>query len=201
MKSILALLLLATTVTSIPATFRVHNVPEYALSVESPEDFDWDLQEMRLVQLGPDAEPVWMTELEKVIHTLVSLEMFLMKVDPSQGRGAELYGHVRIYAAFNDPLRGGSQSPSTEAEDLGSLSPVKFQPVGMSRSSNFAYKPPIPPSVSETKRVQGSEASNQEALNEWPQRESRGVYKLPHSSWVLLRLTHKIHTNLRIRLS
>ncbi|KAI0271153.1 peptidase [Russula aff. rugulosa BPL654] len=58
MKSLLALLLLATAVTSIPATFRVHNVPEYALPVESPEDFDWDLQEMRLVQLAPDAEPI-----------------------------------------------------------------------------------------------------------------------------------------------
>jgi leucyl aminopeptidase len=44
----------------------VHNVPEYALPVESPEDFDWDLQEMRLVQLAPDTEPVWMTELEKI---------------------------------------------------------------------------------------------------------------------------------------
>jgi hypothetical protein len=76
MKSLLALLLLATAVTSIPATFRVNNVPEYALPVESPEDFDWDLREMRLVQLAPDTEPVWMTELEKVNHTLVSLMFF-----------------------------------------------------------------------------------------------------------------------------
>ena len=76
MRSLLALLLLATAVTSIPATFRVHNVPQYALPVESPEDFDWDLQEMRLVQLAPDTEPVWMTELEKVNHTLVSLRCF-----------------------------------------------------------------------------------------------------------------------------
>jgi hypothetical protein len=73
MKSLLALLLLATAVTSIPATFRVHNVPEYALPVDSPEDFDWDLQEIRHVQLAPDTEPVWMTELEKVNHILVIL--------------------------------------------------------------------------------------------------------------------------------
>ena len=76
MKSLITLLLLATAVTSIPATFRVHNDPEYTLPFESPEDFDWDLQEMRLVQLAPDAEPVWMTELEKVNHTLVSLRCF-----------------------------------------------------------------------------------------------------------------------------
>ena len=66
MKSILALLLLATTATSLPAAFRLQNVPEYSLSTESPEDFDWNLQEMRLVQLAPGAEPVWMTELDKV---------------------------------------------------------------------------------------------------------------------------------------
>lgn len=76
MKSLLALLLLATAVTSIPATFRVHNVPEYALPVESPEDFDWDLQEMRLVQLAPDTEPVWMTELEKIHVKAAGLNFF-----------------------------------------------------------------------------------------------------------------------------
>jgi hypothetical protein len=104
MRSILALLLLATTATSIPATFRLHNnVPEYSLLVESPDDFDWNLQEMRLVQLAPDAEPVWMTELEKVTHTLMSFEMSLIKVDLRQGRGAELHGYVRIYASVNDP--------------------------------------------------------------------------------------------------
>lgn len=94
MKSILPLLLLATTATSIPAAFRVNNVPEYPLSAGSPEDFDWNLQEMRLVQLAPDAEPVWMTELEKVTHTLMSFEVFLIKVDSRQGSGAELYGCV-----------------------------------------------------------------------------------------------------------
>ena len=91
MKSVLALLLLATAVTSIPPTFRVQNVPEYALPIESHEDFDWDLQEMRLVQLAQDTEPVWMTELEKVNHMLVSYEVFLMKADSCQGCGAELY--------------------------------------------------------------------------------------------------------------
>ena len=79
MKSLLALLLLATAVTSIPATFRVNNVPEYTSPLDSPEDFDWDLQEMRLVQLAPDTEPVWMTELEKVNHTFGVIEAFLNK--------------------------------------------------------------------------------------------------------------------------
>jgi len=69
MKSVqplLALVLLATTAVSIPAALRVGNVPEYPLSLETPDDFDWDLQDMRLIQLAPDAEPVWMTELEKI---------------------------------------------------------------------------------------------------------------------------------------
>lgn len=99
MKSILALLLLATTATSLPAAFRLQNVPEYSLSTESPEDFDWNLQEMRLVQLAPGAEPVWMTELDKVTHTLMPFEVSLIKVDSRQGRRAELYGYVRIYAS------------------------------------------------------------------------------------------------------
>ncbi len=81
MKSVqplLALVLLATTAVSTPAALRVDNVPEYPLSLETPEDFDWDLQDMRLVQLAPDAEPVWMTELEKVIPTLVSYGLYLI---------------------------------------------------------------------------------------------------------------------------
>jgi len=182
MKSLLALLFLATAVASIPATFRVHNVPEYALPlpVESPEDFDWDLQEMRLVQLAPDTEPVWMTELEKVTHALVSFEVSLMKVDPSQGCRAELYRHVRIYAPVNDSW-WLTISLSTEAEDLGTLAPVKFQMPGIFFNSDFADKPLIPPSVSEAQRFQGSEASNQGTFDQRPQRESRSVYKLPHS--------------------
>jgi len=79
MKSVqplLALVLLATTAVSTPAALRVDNVPEYPLSLETPEDFDWDLQDMRLIQLAPDAEPVWMTELEKVVPTLVSYGLY-----------------------------------------------------------------------------------------------------------------------------
>ena len=137
MRSILALLLLATTATSIPAAFRFHNAPEYPLPVESPEGFDWNLQEMRLVQLAPDAEPVWMTELEKVTHILLTFEVSLMKVDPRQSCGTEIYGYVRIYAMTTSLT---SQSLSTEAEDLGSLSPVTFQWPGMFHISDFAYK-------------------------------------------------------------
>lgn len=170
MKSILALLLLATTATSIPAAFRLHNVPEYPQSFQVPEGFDWNLQEMRLVQLAPDAEPVWMTELEKVTHTLIPFEVSLIKVDPCQGRGAELYGHVRIYASAN--IRDGSQYLSTEAQDLGSLAPVSFQWPGMCHICDAAYKPPIPSSVSETERFRGSEASDQGTLDERTQRES-----------------------------
>ena len=66
-QPLLALALLATTAASVPTALRVDNVPEYPLSLDVPEDFDWNLQEMRLVQFAPDAEPVWMTELEKVI--------------------------------------------------------------------------------------------------------------------------------------
>lgn len=55
-----------------------------------------------------------------------------MKVDSCQGRGAEIYRYVRIYATADDPLRDCS-SLSTEAEDLGSLAPVKFQRPGMFR--------------------------------------------------------------------
>jgi hypothetical protein len=82
MKSVqplLALVLLATTAASIPAALRVGNAPEYPLSVETPDDFDWDLQDMRLVQFAPDAEPVWMTELEKVTPTLMSYRPSLIK--------------------------------------------------------------------------------------------------------------------------
>ena len=111
-----------------------------------------------------------MTELEKVTHTLIPFEVSLIKVDPCQGRGAELYGHVRIYASAN--IRDGSQYLSTEAQDLGSLAPVSFQWPGMCHICNAAYKPPIPSSVSETERFRGSEASDQGTLDERTQRES-----------------------------
>jgi hypothetical protein len=65
-QSLIALALLYTTVSSTPVDFRVGNAPEYPLLPQSFEGFDWDLQDMRLVQMAPDAEPVWMTELEKV---------------------------------------------------------------------------------------------------------------------------------------
>jgi len=94
-RPLLALVLLATSVTSVPAQLRVGNAPEYPLSLGSPEDFHWDLQEMRLVQLAPDAKPVWMTELEKV-----------------QAKAAGLN--------FMD---------ITDAEDLGSLAPMRTQRV------------------------------------------------------------------------
>ena len=89
MKSVqplLALVLLATTAVSIPSALRVDNVPEYPLSLETPEDFDWDLQDMRLIQLAPDAEPVWMTELEKVIPNLVSYGLYLINKSRSKPR-------------------------------------------------------------------------------------------------------------------
>jgi len=64
--SLLALVLLATTVASTPAALRVNNDPEYPLQLAS-DDFDLNLQDLRLVQMAPDAKPVWMTELEKVL--------------------------------------------------------------------------------------------------------------------------------------
>jgi leucyl aminopeptidase len=88
--SFLALVLLATTVASTPATLRVNNDPEYPLQLGS-DDFDLNLQDLRLVQMAPDTEPVWMTELEKI-----------------QAKAA-----------------GMNFMDITEAEDLGSLSPVK----------------------------------------------------------------------------
>jgi leucyl aminopeptidase len=63
--SLLALVLLATTVASTPAALRVNNDPEYPLQLAS-DDFDLNLQDLRLVQMAPDAKPVWMTELEKI---------------------------------------------------------------------------------------------------------------------------------------
>ena len=102
MKSVqplLALVFLVTTAVSIPTALRVDNVPEYSLSLESADDFDWNLLDMRLVQLAPDVEPVWMTELEKVIPALMLYMTSLMKVDSSQGCGTELYGYVRINAS------------------------------------------------------------------------------------------------------
>jgi hypothetical protein len=93
-QPLLALVFLATTAVSIPTALRVDNVPEYSLSLESADDFDWNLQDMRLVQLAPDVEPVWMLELEKVIPSLMLYRTSLMKVDSSQGCGAELYGYV-----------------------------------------------------------------------------------------------------------
>lgn len=78
MKTVLALVLLATTAASIPA-LRVDNAPQYSLSLEVPEDFDWNLQEIRLVQFSPDAEPVLMTELEKVTPISMSSGTSLIK--------------------------------------------------------------------------------------------------------------------------
>ncbi|KAF8265465.1 peptidase [Lactarius quietus] len=89
-RSLLTLVLLATTVASNPTALRVNNVPEYSLQLGS-DDFDLNLQEMRLVQMAPDTEPVWMTELEKV-----------------QAKAA-----------------GVNFMDITEAEDLGSISPMK----------------------------------------------------------------------------
>jgi lipopolysaccharide export system protein LptA len=65
-RSLLTLVLLATAVASTPTALRVNSDAEYPLQLDS-DDFDLNLQEMRLVQLAPDSEPVWMTELEKVL--------------------------------------------------------------------------------------------------------------------------------------
>jgi leucyl aminopeptidase len=89
-RSLLTLVLLATAVASTPTALRVNSDAEYPLQLDS-DDFDLNLQEMRLIQLAPDSEPVWMTELEKV-----------------QAKAAGLN--------FMD---------ITDAEDLGSLSPMK----------------------------------------------------------------------------
>ena len=78
-QSLLALVLLATSAAAIPAALRVDNAPEYPLSLEFFEEPDWHLQDMRLVQFAPDIEPVWITELEKVVHALISRCAFLMK--------------------------------------------------------------------------------------------------------------------------
>ncbi|KAH9046050.1 peptidase [Lactarius hengduanensis] len=64
-RSLLTLVLLATTVASTPTALHVNNDPEYSLQMGS-DDFDLNLQDLRLVQMAPDAEPVWMTELEKI---------------------------------------------------------------------------------------------------------------------------------------
>ena len=76
-RSLLTLVLLATTVASTPMALRVNNDPEYPLQLGS-DGFDLNLQEMRLVQMAPDTEPVWMTELEKVL-VLSHLRTFLMR--------------------------------------------------------------------------------------------------------------------------
>ena len=65
-RSLLTLVLLATAVASTPTSLRVNSDTEYPLRLDS-DDFDLNLQEMRLVQMAPDAQPVWMTELEKVV--------------------------------------------------------------------------------------------------------------------------------------
>jgi hypothetical protein len=79
LRPLLALVLLATSSAAIPAALRVDNAPEYPLSLESSEELNWNLQDRRLVQFAPDAEPVWITELEKVIPALMSHCAFLMK--------------------------------------------------------------------------------------------------------------------------
>ncbi|KAH9963857.1 peptidase [Russula dissimulans] len=66
LRPLLALVLLATSSAAIPAALRVDNAPEYPLSLESSEELNWNLQDRRLVQFAPDAEPVWITELEKI---------------------------------------------------------------------------------------------------------------------------------------
>ncbi|KAH9052874.1 peptidase [Lactarius deliciosus] len=66
-RSLLTLVLLATTVASTPTALRLNDDPEYWLQMGS-DDFDLNLQDLRLVQMAPDAEPVWMTELEKKIQ-------------------------------------------------------------------------------------------------------------------------------------
>jgi hypothetical protein len=76
-RSLLTLVLLATTVASTPAGLRVNNDPEYQLQLVS-DDLDLNLQEMRLVQTAPDTEPVWMSELEKVL-LFSPLWTFLMR--------------------------------------------------------------------------------------------------------------------------
>ena len=68
--SLLTLILLATTVASTPAALRVNNDPEYLLQLDS-DGYNLNLQDLRLVQMAPDTEPVWMTELEKVLTFLL----------------------------------------------------------------------------------------------------------------------------------
>ncbi|KAI0259270.1 peptidase [Gloeopeniophorella convolvens] len=67
-QPLLALVYLAATVAASPAALRVEDAAEYQFQLTQPQGSfaGWDLDEMRLVQLAPDAEPVWMTEMEKI---------------------------------------------------------------------------------------------------------------------------------------
>ena len=65
-QSLFTLVFLATTVASSPPALRLNNVPEYPLQLGS-KDLDLNLQDLRLVQMAPETEPVWITELEKVL--------------------------------------------------------------------------------------------------------------------------------------
>jgi hypothetical protein len=64
------------------------------------------------------------------------------------------------------------QPLSTEVEDLGSLAPMKLDQPGTSRVGDFTYNLPISFRVSKTSQVQGSDASDQGALDGRSSRES-----------------------------
>jgi hypothetical protein len=76
------------------------------------------------------------------------------KVDSSQGCRTEIHGYVRIRVQIHVLL--ADHKFSTEAKDLGSLAPVKFQWPSMSSPDHCAYKKLIILRVSEAQRYRGS---------------------------------------------
>lgn len=93
-----------------------------------------------------------------------------MKADPCQGRGAELHRYVRIYILLWMTLFVTAHNLLVPRPKILAPSPTwNFRgPVCFASDFDFAYKPPILPSVSETQRFQGSKESNQGAINERP---------------------------------
>ncbi|KAI0268885.1 peptidase [Gloeopeniophorella convolvens] len=135
-QPLLALVYLAAAVTASPASFRVEHAAErqFQLAQSQGNFAGWGLDEMRLVQLAPGAEPVWMSEKEKIEAKAAGLKFMditdamdlgalnAMKVQPSGELSACVSRSIgRPRAGFPKP--GASKDVKRVIEKLSSEGP------------------------------------------------------------------------------
>ncbi|TDL24036.1 Zn-dependent exopeptidase [Rickenella mellea] len=106
MKSVAALLALASLAIAGPQ-FRLNN--DMGGDLYDASAFQFDLAELRLIQLGPDQEPVWMTEREKILAKADGVNFLDVTDTPDLGS----FSH--IHAARKSPFHAPSNKDAVKS--------------------------------------------------------------------------------------